>query len=76
MLVMKSKTALKRSVSSVEFLSFAVLVFALCAWRWPNRFTLIPLGIFSFTLIGDIVNIFYIRRKANNDPSFLDKKIP
>jgi hypothetical protein len=72
---MKHKTALRQSILSAKLLSVAVTLLAIIAWRWSNVFTLVALGILLFTLIGDIINIIYVRRKAFKDSMYLEKKI-
>jgi hypothetical protein len=59
----------------VKCLSIPVFLLALLAFRWPNVFTVVPLVVLSFPLVGDIINIFYIRRKASKDPAYLETKV-
>jgi ABC-type bacteriocin/lantibiotic exporter with double-glycine peptidase domain len=71
----KVKTALKQSVVSVRFLAFVVIVMCVLAFKYPSKFTIIPLAIFAAYLVMDAYNIHRIRRKAARDPNYLDKRI-
>jgi hypothetical protein len=72
---MKNKTALKRSITSAKLLSVVVCLLGAVAFHWPNRYTLALLVLVSIILVGDFINIFYIRRKAAQDPAYLEKRI-
>ena len=71
---MKNKSALKQSIQSIKFLAVALVIVAGITVRWPNAFTYILLGVALFSFVGDIINVFYIRRKARKDPSFLEQE--
>lgn len=72
---MKNKTALKQSIGSVKFLAVVVAVMIFVSIRYPSKYTLIPLVVFSIYFLGDVYNIYYIRRKAAQDRTYLDKRI-
>jgi len=72
---MKQRTALKQSVVSVRFLVCAVVVMLALAIKYPSSYALVFLAVLLLFLIGDAYNIYRIRRRAAEDPSFLDQKI-
>ena len=72
---MKQRTALKQSVVSVKFLSCAVVVMLALAIKYPSGYTLVPLIVFGLYLAFDAYNIHRIRKRAAEDPSFLDQKL-
>jgi hypothetical protein len=72
---MKQRTALKQSVVSVKFLSCAVVVMIALAVKYPGVYTLVPLVIFALYLALEAYNIHRIRKRAAEDPSFLDQKL-
>ena len=72
---MKHKTALKQSIGAVKFRLVFVLIMALVVAKWSNGFTLFMLGLGVFYLLMEAINILYIRRRASQDPTFLDRKI-
>jgi len=43
--------------------------------RYPSKYTIIPLVVFSLYFLGDALNIYTIRRKAAQDPHYLDQRI-
>jgi hypothetical protein len=72
---MKNKTALKQSRASVKFLSVAVTILAVLTFAYPSAYTAVPLVVMSLYLLGDAYNIRYIKKKAEEDPTHLDKRI-
>lgn len=72
---MKNKTALKQSIGSAKFLAVVIAVMIFLSLRYPSKYTIIPLVVFSMYFLGDVYNIYYIRRKAAQDPTYLDKRI-
>ena len=72
---MKAKTALRQSRASVRFLSVATAVLAVLAFAYPGAYTAVPLAVATLYLLGDIYNIRYIKRKAEKEPMYLDKRI-
>ena len=72
---MKHKTALKQSISAVKFQIAFVIIMAGLATKWTNGYTLFMLGLGVFYLLMETFNIFHIKRKASQDPTFLDRKI-
>jgi len=70
----KNKSALTQSTQSIKFLAVALVIVAGITVRWPNAFTYILLGVTLFSFVGDVINVFCIRRKSRKDPSFLEHK--
>ncbi len=72
---MKIKTALKQSIVGAWIavvLSLGALALAISI---PNTATSALLGFVVFFLIGDVVNIICIKRKAARDPVYLEEKV-
>lgn len=72
---MKNKTALKQAMASVKFLAFAIAVMVVLAVKYPSGYTIVPLGIFAIFFFMDAMVIRSIRRRALQDPAFLDQKL-
>ena len=72
---MKYKTALRQSQVSVKFLAWVILVMLVLSVKYPGRYTLIPLVIFVLYFAMDAYNIRRIRRRAAQDPTFLEQKL-
>ncbi len=72
---MKHKTALKQSIAAVKFQVGFVIIMAGAAAKWTNGYSLFMLGLGVFYLLMEAFNIFHIKRKASQDPTFLDRKI-
>jgi hypothetical protein len=72
---MKNRTALKQSRVSVKFLSVAVAILAVLTFAYPSAYTAVPLVVMSLYLLSDAYNILYIKRRAEKDPTYLDKRI-
>jgi hypothetical protein len=72
---MKNKTALKQSISSVKFLLLVVTVMLFLAVRYPSRYTVVPLIISAAFLILELITLRHIRRKASEDPTYLDQRL-
>jgi hypothetical protein len=64
----KAKTALKQSIGAAKVGSVFIAILVVLAIMYPRRATLIPLAFFGLFWVGDLVNIWYIRRKAEKDP--------
>jgi hypothetical protein len=72
---MKAKSALKQSKRSIgPHLVFVGLTGVAVAF-WPNWVTILLLSVSVFSLVVDALNVFYITRKAKNDPDYLESKI-
>jgi hypothetical protein len=72
---MKMKTALKQSIAGAwiaAVLSLGALVLAI---KIPNTTTFALLAFIVLFLIGDVVNIILIKRKAARDPAYLEERI-
>jgi len=72
---MKIKTALKQSIAGAWFaavLSSGALALAV---KIPNAATFALLAFAVLFLIGDVVNIILIKRKAAKDPRYVEEKI-
>ncbi len=72
---MKIKTALKRSIAGAKFAAVLFLIALWLVFTYPNRATYFFLAVSAFYLIGDVVNIIWIKRKTGKDPGYLDEKI-
>lgn len=72
---MKNKTALKQSIASVKFLAIAIAVMVVLAFKHPSGYTIVPLVIFAIYFFMDAMIIRRIRRKASQDPTFLDQGV-
>ena len=72
---MRVKSALERSIYGAKFGAFVTPIAWLMFARWPSWWLGAIAGICSFTLLGELANILWIRRAAKRDPSYLDEKI-
>ncbi len=72
---MKIKTALKQSIAGAKFAAVLFLIALWLVFKFPNWTTSLFLAFSAFYLLGDLVNIIRIKRKAAKDPGFLDEKI-
>ena len=72
---MKIKTALKRSIAGAWCAAVLTLGALALAVTIPNATTLALLAFIGLFLVGDVVNIILIKRKAAKDPSYLEEKI-
>lgn len=72
---MKRKTALKQSIASLKFLSIVIAVMLVLSIKYPSGYTIVPLVVFVAYFVLDALNVHRIRRKAAQDPSFLDQRI-
>lgn len=72
---MKNKTALKQSIASVKFLGLVIAVMLVLAYKYPTAYTIVPLVFFAVSFFMDAMVIRRIRRKALQDPSYLDQKL-
>jgi hypothetical protein len=70
---MKHTTALKQSTASIKFLSGSIVVMALLAIKWPNRFTLITLAVLVASWVLDVYNVYRIRQRTARDPRSPDR---
>ena len=72
---MKHRTALQRSRASVRFLSVAVALLAVLAFAYPSVYTVVPLVAMGLYLLGEAYNVRHIKRRAERDPTYLDKRL-
>ena len=72
---MKHKTALKQSLESLKFLAVVIVVMLALAVKYPSRYTIVPLVVFVAYFVMDALNVRHIRRKAAQDPAYLDQRI-
>jgi len=71
----KNKTALKQSIASVKFLALAIVAMLILAFKYPSGYTIVPLGFFAIFFFMDVMIIRRIRRRALQDPAYLDQKL-
>ena len=71
----KYKTALRQSQASVKFLGVVLVVLVWLAIRYPGKATWIPLILVACYWAGDVYNIYRIKRRAAQDPTYLDQKL-
>jgi len=72
---MKVRSALQQSIAGAWFAAVFFLIALGLVIAFPNWVTCLGLAIAAFMLVGDVVNIIHIKRKAAQDPRFLDEKI-
>jgi predicted PurR-regulated permease PerM len=72
---MKIKTALKQSIAGAWIAAVLALGALALAIKIPNAATFALLAFFVLFLIGDVVNIFLIKRRLSKDPTYLEEKI-
>ena len=72
---MKNKTALKQSIASANVLAIAIAVILGLTIKYPTRYTIVPLVILVFFFQMELVIILRIRRKALQDPAYLDQQL-
>ena len=72
---MKYKTALRQSQASVKFLAVVIAGLAVLAYKFPGKATVIPLVLVTCYWVMDAYNIYRIRRKATEDPTYLDQRL-
>ena len=68
---MKYMTALRQSQNSVKFPAFVIVGLAALAWKYPGKYTWIPLGLVAAYGAMDAWNIRSIRRRAAEGASAL-----
>jgi hypothetical protein len=71
---MKLKSALSQSRVALPIACGFAVVFGGLAWLWPSWFTYVLFGVALIGVVGDAVNIVYIRMKAEKDPSVLERE--
>jgi membrane protein implicated in regulation of membrane protease activity len=71
----KNRTALKQSVASVKFLALAIVVMLILTVKYPSGYTIVPLGFFAVFFFIDAMIVRRIRRRALQDPTYLDQKL-
>jgi hypothetical protein len=71
---MKQKTALKQSIVGTWIAAVLVLIAAGLAIRWSGVWTFATVAFCATVLLGEIVNIAYIRRRAAKDRDFMERK--
>jgi hypothetical protein len=52
-----------------------IAVLLVLTMKYPSKYTVIPLIFFFLYFLMDTINIVKIRRKAAQDPAFLDQKL-
>ena len=72
---MKNKTALKQSIASAKFLGIAIAIALVLALKYPSKYPIALLVILVFFFQIDVVIILRMRRKASQDPTYLDEKL-
>jgi hypothetical protein len=72
---MKFRSALQQSRAALLVGAPFVALFAGIVWLWPNWLTYVLFGVLIFGMLGDVINILYIRRKVARDPSALDREV-
>ena len=72
---MKYKTALRQSQTSVKFLGVVLVFLVLLVVKYPGKATWIPLILVACYWAGDVYNVYRIKRRAAQDPTYLDRKL-
>jgi hypothetical protein len=72
----KYRSALKASREALPIALAFAAGFGVIAWVWPGWFTYMLLGVSVLGLVGELVNIATISRRAKQDPSLLDRRVP
>ena len=72
---MKVKSALQHSIGNAKVMAVILPITLILLALFPNTITAIIAGVTAFTLVGHLINIVYIKRKARNNPEFLEEKI-
>ena len=72
---MKVKSALQQSVASVKILVVILAILIILLAFFPSVILAIVVSVTAFSLIVDVINIVYIKRKARRNPEFLEEKI-
>jgi hypothetical protein len=71
---MKTKTALRQSKDMLPWYALFLAIAACLVWIWPNVLTYFVLGIVAFGAIGDFLNVLFIKRQAEKNPSSAEVK--
>jgi hypothetical protein len=71
----KYKTALRQSHVSVKFLAVVIAGLLVLAYRFPRKATVIPLLLVTCYWAIDAYNVYRIRRRAAEDPTYLDQRL-
>jgi len=72
---LKQRTALNQSIGSVKFLALVISAMLIISFKYPNRYTIALLVIFVLYCLMDVLNIHRIKRRAAQDPAFLEQKL-
>ena len=72
---MKIKTALKHSIAAAKFAAVLVLISVWLVVRFPGGTTCAFLVSTVLFLIGDVINVVVIKRRAAKDPGYVEQKI-
>jgi hypothetical protein len=72
---MKQKTVRKQTIASVKFAAVAIVVFLYLSIEHPSGYSVGPLAFFVILFVVESWAVFRLRRKAAQDPTFLDQKL-
>ena len=72
---MKNKTALKRSIVGFKFAIAMSVITLIIAIKWLNWYSVGFLAFALFHLVGDGINILYLKKKGTVDTEFLEQEI-
>jgi ABC-type bacteriocin/lantibiotic exporter with double-glycine peptidase domain len=72
---MKVRSALTQSIAGACFAAIFFLIALGLVIAFPNWITCLLVAISAFMLVGDVVNIIHIKRKAAKDSRSLDEQV-
>ena len=59
----------------MKFLAVVIVGLAVLAHKFPGRATVIPLVLVTCYWAMDVYNIYRIKRRAAEDPTYLDQRL-
>jgi len=71
---MKVKSALQQSVTSVKIFAVPLAILIILLAIFPSIILGIIMGVIAFQVVGDVINIIFIKWKARRNPEFLEEQ--
>ena len=71
----KNKTSLKQAIASAKVSAILIAVILALTLKYPTAYIIVPLVILVFFFQMEVVIILRIRRKALQDPTYLDQQL-
>jgi hypothetical protein len=72
---MKVKSAFQQSVMRLKIFTVPLAILIIVLAIFPSVILGIITGVTAFQVVGDVINIIFIKWKARRNPEFLEEKI-